>query len=442
MLVEKPIPKYIFSLFKRGVNRDAIVVFGSKSLSAVLGVLSIVIIAKHLGVDEFGSYFFSITTIVIICEIIGKCINISFVSFYAKSINENAEQAYLIYKYAFKINLVAGFVVSICCFFFAEPVALTILNKPEFVVPLKFAAFGSFGNLIWGFLLSTLYARHLFNHSAVLEVIYNVVKVVFVLLLLFYHNLTLVNSLIAYSATQYITVFLFLIVSPKRPRNGKEIPETIIQSFNKEFLRFNRWKFISSILYTIQHRIGYLMLCFFYDVKSIAIYSAAVNLYGGLDLITGTFMTVLLPRVSKFSKKEDFSYFIKRFLKVMVPFSFILLVLILGISNPLFTLTYAEDFFSAVPVFRILVLGGILYLIAAPLCLCFYAINKPELITYMDICAMIISVLSGILLIPTHGIIGAALVALITKLFVTSCVFFMLYHRVYPNFSVRPVEVA
>lgn len=435
------IVKYVQEFFKHNTNRNAIIIFCARIISSGLGLLATFIIAREIGLDDFGKFFFSITGIALISELIGNCVNTTFIRFYSSSLEQNENKGDWVLRFSLKANVIIGVIIGIGCYILAEPIAIKVLGKPDLVTSIRFIALGCLGFLIWGFMLSIYYARQLFMRSAILEIGYNIIKFTFIVFAVIAHALNLVNALIIFVVAPYLCMLATLKYLPINSSTCRTTAERFsFKKEGKELFHFNKWLLLSSVCYAIYSRLSFFLLSHFGDAHSLSLFSAAFNLSLGVDLLTGVSITVLLPKISKLTKREEFIYFIKHFLMAVIPLSLILMGLAFIFAKPLIVTIYTEEFIGAIPAFIILIIGTLLVLMFAPLSLIFYALNIPKYLTYIDVFVLVISVLSGLWIIPSYGIIGAALVSLITKFFLVSGILFFLFMKLYPDFRIGNLQ--
>lgn len=148
----------------------------------------------------------------------------------------------------------------------------------------------------------------------------------------------------------------------------------------------------------------------------LADYGVAFTVGFCFPLLTRSVFIVLLPKVSRMSTSDALSAYRKRILRL-----YPVVLLAAGLATivlPVVLTLFGEEYKTAAPILRVLLLGFGVDVIYAPLGLVFYALKRPQ-------CDMVIHLIQFVLLVPIQivaislwGGVGAALGLLIVRVVV------------------------
>ncbi len=184
----------------------------------------------------------------------------------------------------------------------------------------------------------------------------------------------------------------------------------------KELLK-NSWPLaITTFFIIIYNRIDQVMLFQMKGDKEVGLYSAAVRLVEGLNIIPFAFIGSVYPVMSRFFKSEQDSFEKTVFLSfrylmtVMVPLATLLFI----ITTPLIHLIYGKDYAGSGGAFLVLVWSAVWVCFVAITHYILNATNKQNLNFYLTGTTAGMNVLLNFLLIPSFGIVGASIATLIS----------------------------
>ncbi len=169
------------------------------------------------------------------------------------------------------------------------------------------------------------------------------------------------------------------------------------------------WFGLAALLGTIWQKIDTIMISLLLDMRSVGLYTPAVNFVGIGDMavvaVTGAFFPVLSKAVHKrrITKKELF-----RYVSYFTIAGIIIIVMTFTFANQLIYYTVGPKFIESVDFLNILVVGFAIGLIAVPTALLLDATNNQKVhvlnATYMSLANFGLN----LYLIPIIGAIGAA----------------------------------
>lgn len=422
----------LIQLSKSKVGKDSAIVLIGNFLGAGLGFIATILITRTLGPAEFGLFSVALAVMGIASQISDFGISTGLTRFVSLYLKADIQKANLMLKVSLKFKLIITTIVFIIGFFASESLAIHVFGKPELKPILELAFTGAFGTSLVGYISTTLQARQSFAKFTYINLINPFIKITIIVLLYLTYNLNLLSALTTVIIIPFIA---FLIGSLIIPRDFLETKGDEKEVLN-ELYHFSKWILVSVFCVMIFNRLDVIMLTYFKTIEVVGYYSAAYTFAFVFPLVTGTITTVLLPKVSMISEKEQLRNYIKRSLKVSIPFLFPLIIL-LFISHPLIVYIYGNEYLPAVIIFQILICGFALSIIINPISLIIYSFNKPEILAYLNIMQLILNFIGNVVVIPSYGAIGAAFVTFITSLFASIVVILFVYKLIWSKKYVR-----
>ena len=169
------------------------------------------------------------------------------------------------------------------------------------------------------------------------------------------------------------------------------------------------WFGLAALLGTIWQRIDTIMISLLLDMRSVGLYTPAVNFVGVGDMavvaVTGAFFPVLSKAVHerRITKKELFKY-----VSYFTIAGIIIIVMTFAFANQLIYYTFGPKFTESVDFLNVLIVGFAIGLIAVPTALLLDATNNQKVhvlnATYMSLANFGLN----LYLIPVVGAMGAA----------------------------------
>jgi O-antigen/teichoic acid export membrane protein len=183
----------------------------------------------------------------------------------------------------------------------------------------------------------------------------------------------------------------------------------------KDIFHFSKWVLLSYFATVIASRLDIFLISRYKGQEQVGIYSAALQLSLLLPLLIGSMTTVLLPLVSKYKKKAEYLSYIKKYFIVATAI-IILCIPALIISPYLIKIIFGSKYDSSILIFQILFIAYLPSVLANPISLIVFSMNKPKSITIINYLQLVLAVILNVLLIPRYGIFGAAISFLVTNI--------------------------
>jgi len=393
---------------------QVLLVLLGKSANAGLGFLASVIVARTIGVESFGIYSGAIAIIAIGGQLAGQSLDTAFVRFLSSYWDVDHSRAKLVAAIVFWLHVVTSIVVLGIGLPFADSIAVAFFHDRSLGWLVRIASIGVVGSSFWTYLLSSVQAKQQFTRYTWMSLIVNGLKTGILLSLLVTGALELESALIASVSAFLLSLFIGTLFTSTL--SGIKI-EPVFGDLGllKEILRFGGWTTVVSVLFTIHTRLDIVMLSVFRSPREVGEYSAAAVLISNVDLITVSLITVLFPKVTRLIAKKGLRKYVARVLLLSSIIATLFLPWLV-FADPLIALIFGSRMSSSVMIFRVLFVAFMITFITDPVYLVIYALNKPQVVAYVEASQLAVTVAMNLVLIPVFGALGAAITVLISRL--------------------------
>lgn len=380
--------------------KNVLFVFIGRVIQLAFGMLISIAIARTLGPEKQGIYSMAILLPAILLIFLNFGIssaNIFYIGGKKYSLME-----------IFSANIVCSIVISI----FAILLGLTIIyffsDKLFYGISQEYLLLSLISvpfQLFFGFALAILNGMKDFKKSNILQVFQSFIYFILIVVLFLFFGLGIKEIII--SQTIAIVIVCMIIFT--------QIKNRIVNftlSFNNKILlglfSYGSKDCLVNISSFLHYRIDIFMLNYFLNPLSVGFYFIATSIIEKLWIISDSASIVLFSEVSSETNKERIKKSTPLVCRNIIFINLIVAILFYIISNWIIIFLYSERFLNSVIPFQILLIGLVTIsgwrVLANDLC----GRGKPLLNTYITVASIILNVILNIILIPEHGIVGAA----------------------------------
>lgn len=351
---------------------------------------------------------------------------IKFVSSHLSS--GRANEATHVVKAVFVIKVTFSLTMTVLVFFLADTLARHVFHLPSLSPLLKMAAWGIFFLSMFNFVKATLWAYRRFFAYVVIQFFTDAAKVMTIGVLLLISALTVFSAISVFSLLPLLGIFLgFMYFRDVFPSTkGGHTNKLYLQLFS-----FGKWLFLSNLGRRFLLYIGLVLLARMLNSEAAGIYGLALNLTYIFPILLSTLNSVLLPEVSRFRERKQFTVYYWQSLKISAAFG-ILLAPVLFFAKDIILFFFGERYLESIPVFVWLALGFLFFAVSHILRPILIALDKPHIIAYADLLSVLAMVVGCYVLIPHLGVLAPAITAFFVNLFEMAflCVYSILHiHR-------------
>ena len=421
------------SLFRRittrredgSMGRDLSVAFIGHGLRRALGLLSFILMTRVLSVEAYALFFLAFTWYEIAMYASDFGLNVGLVRFVSKGVRRgDTSSTASVLRGVFVFKIGAGLAVA-AIGYAAAPWLAGLLEVPEVTPYLRVAFVGVLGNHLIRFYEAYFRSRLEFERNALFSLVTPAVIAGAVGWLWWRDSLTALQCQGVHAVAPLIACTLAVVLLPHgflRSKMGG------VEAFSSVW-RFGRWVWVTNVLGTIRFRLNAILLVKLATLTEVGLYAYGDKLASVLSIISTTMTTVYVPRASHLLTRQEFRTLLRRTYRVLAWFVPLAVVLPLGV-RPLIRL-HKPEYLDAAPLFAILFLSILFTIASLPARTVLYSLHKPQVETTVQLIALAVTLAFGIVLIRTHGAIGAAVAMLIQRAISASILMVYVYRVVY-----------
>ncbi len=397
------------SIILSATAKDTYILFLGNLNSAFLGFLFTFFVARNLGRDEFGIFSAALNLVVILTSLSDLGITSALVNFIAKADSENDESTSLKYQ---KAGVIIKFGVTIflsaLVILFAPLISDKLLATSDYMVAV-WVSIISFALFVPMYFSYVLQAKKKFFQSMVVDNIYYLFRLLGLLILIYYGNLTLFGS---FSTAIYgfmaSLIFSFYFLGFKFL--GQKVPGGIY--FN--LIKFSGWIGVNRIISAISGRLDIQMLAVLTTASTTALYSIPARLASFIVILTSSFSSVLAPRFASFGDKTQEKKYLVKSTLALIPIIIVTVIWVI-LAKPFMAIVF-PNYLDSVPVFQALTLSMIPFILTAPsVAAIIYAMGKNVYIGLFSFFQLAAIFLLNSYFIPKYGAIGPTITYAITN---------------------------
>ncbi|MFO0775082.1 MAG: oligosaccharide flippase family protein [Nitrospiraceae bacterium] len=396
------------------ILRDTAVVFVGRVGGAGFGFVMSWAVARWMGPETFGLYSLFIVMLILGNDVLGDGLNPGVVRDYMRHRQTGPFYGSDVLSTALVLRLILGFPMV------AGGIAVAVwgtrlpAHYATYTGPVALGLIGSLGATLLSFALAVWQARQEFVPYGLLAAAVNTLRVASAILLAAVGAFSLNAVMGLHVFFYYLCAGIALwLLWPKLA--GLRITRGLL----KDLMHFGKWPAIASLCFVLQSNLAVPALTYSVNPGEAGLYAAGASLLLLIDFITVSLLTTLLPRVSQLQTQEQWRAYVKRFSPLFLLMAIGLLPFIF-IVRPLIEWLFGPAYSGTVPVLQVLFFGGLGTLLTHPLYPVLYAMNRPQLFSLTQVCALLGWLLAAWWLIPRYGAVGAAWTTLLARLLQTA----------------------
>ncbi|WP_280139762.1 flippase [Salibacterium halotolerans] len=373
-----------------------------QTLSILLGVMIIILLARVLGPDGQGKY----TLLILLPNMLSTLLNMGI----------NAASVYYIGRKLFSIetiyktNVIISLFLSLISILLGIAFALLLqdstfsnINISMVVVSLAALPFLYLNKI----LQSLFQGKEDFQAFNLIVITRQLTTLILMAALVYIVTFGVMGALIAFILGQLITTVLVFYMLKKR-LGVKWNQGSFSNQYTKDALRFGLKAHLSNVLAFINYRADVLIISFFLTPALVGIYTVAVNIAEKLWTVSQSVSAVLYPRISSISSENEKNELTAVVGKTVLLLSFIVCAILFIFSESIVHLLFGHEYNSSIVVLKILLPGIVLFSLDKILSNDLAGRGRPIINLYTSLLTVLINVSLNLYLIPQYGINGSA----------------------------------
>lgn len=391
----------ILGLAKTNTAKDTLVLFSGNVVSALLGFLFTIVVARVLTVSDFGIYSAAQNLIIILTSLSDIGLSSGVVSFMASHLAKgDGKKADEYAKAAFIVKVAVSLSLSLFIIIFAGYVARHWLATVDSGVAYWVSVL-SFLFIADSFLPYILQVKKMFLKSVMIDISVGLPKFLIPLIFIRLGVLTIGTTLLAFAASLVLSVVVGFALT-----GVKFLTSRPQKSVYVDLAKFSGWLGVNRVISSISGKLDVQMMAALAGAVSTGLYSIPSKLSSFLIVLASSFSAVLAPRFAGFSdKKQEKIYLLKASLVTLGIIGLTIVWII--IARPFILILFGAKYLPAVPVFQALCASMIPYLATIPsVTVLIYAMKKTIYIGIFSFFQLAAIFLLNFIFIPRYGAFG------------------------------------
>ncbi|HCB23045.1 hypothetical protein A3B42_02380 [Candidatus Daviesbacteria bacterium RIFCSPLOWO2_01_FULL_38_10] len=377
-------------------------------INGTLGALFYIFLARFLGPSDFGLLTIALTTLVLIADMADIGTNTGLIRFVSANLIQSSDKAYRFLKLSLEIKLFAWAISFLIIFLLAPFLAREVFHKEDLILPLKLAAFGVGGALLFSFATSALQVYQKYFLWSAVNILTNFLRLILILALGYYLTLNVTNGLLVYIILPFFGFFVTLFILPAR----KILAGKNEFSLSKELFRYNIPVAIFTVIAAFSARLDTYLNAALLSAREVGIYGAANQMVAVMPQLVSALGLVASPKFASFQNNKQMLIYFKKF-QFFVSGLCLLGILTIPVAVFLIPLLFGPQYVDAVLPFIFLFLAMIVFLFSIPVhhSIIFY-FGRPDVFIWVSLGHLTIIGGLGYIMISNFGIIGASITVL------------------------------
>ena len=371
---------------------------GANFLITILGLVGSIILARWLGPNQRGVF----AAIILVPTIIQYFVNFGLSSatiYFTAQANSDKNTIW-------SSLILVGFIQSIIGILFGWFIVELYLQKylidtiylgHLYLFTVPFGLFGMYATYM-------LQGSSHFKITNTLKCIVPIGYCVGIVWLKIYQNLSIKNLVYLQLITQfsYLIIAVFLLYKLLLHQFLLKID----RKFIRQMLTYSMKVWFGDVSQLVNYRIDQFLIGAFLSSRELGIYTIAISVAGFTGIFANAVKTIMLPSViARESLQEKINETLKFFKKYWI-FS-IFLHVIFALSLPiLIPIVFGNAYSESIIICQILIIGNFFINAKTVLSGGVLGMGFPEILSYVEVIGMIISLILGILLIRINGLMG------------------------------------
>ena len=402
--------KKITSIAQTHTFKSSIITSLSTFLTAGLGAVFYLFVAKALGVKEYGLFSLSLTFFTIGVTVGDVGMGQSLIKFVGASVDTNYYYPYA--KLALFVKLFLGLIMAVAALTLAFPIA-NFFRHPEISPLLPVIGIAIPLQLLLFLALVILQGQQRFLLWGGIQVGSNLIRLLILGVIILAFTMSSRNVLLGFT----LAIFLAAVVSWAR-LDYRFIFSKISSQHIKDFFDFSKWTAAFMALSSLVSRLDIFLLAKWSgDLSQVGVYSLGVTMASFLPQLGGALGAVTSPKFAGFQDAASASRYLKKS-TLFVILTAVGVALIMIPAALLVVWFTGRDFQASFSPFLILLASFTIFLFTNPLrdCLLYYY-RRPDFFWWLNLGQGTVLIVASFFLIPTYGVAGAAFSVLISHIF-------------------------
>jgi O-antigen/teichoic acid export membrane protein len=175
----------------------------------------------------------------------------------------------------------------------------------------------------------------------------------------------------------------------------------------REVLHFGKWIWGTNLLESGVRRANILLLQAFAGNAVTGYFHVAGRYVEFLSLVFQPLRKYLLPKFTALRERAEIARMLRR-TYALLAWTLLLIPAAWIFAGPVITFAQGPEWRAAVPLFRIIIVARLVFLLTKPMTFVLFSLGRPRVQTWLHLMAAVVYLICAIVLIPLHGASGSA----------------------------------
>lgn len=401
-----------------GASFDAIMLTFVRIVTMLISMVTFKVLAVTFSLEEYGTYasVMLVATTTVSLTVLGLTDAVNY--FYVKELDSEKGKVY-VYT-IFCIQCVIGFASGILLICFKNPIAAYFKNSSvAYLIPgVAFSPLlTNVSNMLQVLFVTTKKAKVIAIRNLIISVLKIVLVTIACIILRSILAVVLITLTLDFASVAYMLIYCKAHIFPINILKAN-------LSLVKEILDYSIPMAAYVLTNTISKNMDKLIIGAMGTSEMVGIYSVASKELP-FDILTASFLTVLIPYITRFVGKKDFhnaATALSNYIQITYIVTWIIAGGALVCSKELMVILYDKKYLPGLPVFCLYIFVDIIKF--ASISLIFSSMNKAkELLCYSGV-ALLLNAIFNIVFFKLWGILGPAIATVVVTLLL-SCIITM-----------------
>ncbi len=422
---------------RKYLRKDALTLFCGGIGASVFAAVEVVVLARFLGLEQFGLF----TLVISYVKIVNSLLDMKIDEAVVKYVTESKEKGKLktvssFVKFFYLVDLSSGILSFAVCILLAG-VANDLFIKSDdafnYVLILSIALLVSTVNQSSHAILQSFKK---FRHSAFFKVFNNFMKLILILTAFIMH-LGLEGFFAAYVLAELVSflvlqIFVNRVLVQEGMSNWLFADLQEIKGQIREVVWFMMNTAISGFLsFVSSSYFPVLVLGYFSGAEASGLYKIARSVMNAVEKIRNPVYSVVYPALTRISARESYKEFrqlvvhsVKEVIKFIIPVS----ILVLIFAEQLTELAFGSEYLPAVDTMRVLIVVMMIYTFSHWRLSALLSLGMSGVKTMVVLASTVLYLSALLILVPKYSHLGAALAYFVPVIFSFIVAIFVFLH--------------
>lgn len=392
--------------FNNYLLKSLSIVFLESIITKALSFVSILILSRQLGPEDYGKYSFVFVIVAFFYAVFDFGMENTAVRFAARE-KDKTQSIFGLYLFT---KIIITSVVIVGLILFGNQV-FSLQGKGEIVQYIPYLIIGYLGESLLFVNDTYLQAIQRFKLRAIINISRYLILVGLIIVLLLNDILLLKYVFLIYFIPLLISLaFIFNYFKFLKSFLSFRLSKGLL----KEIIGYEKWMIMISIPNNTLGRIDFFMISLWVTYEQIGIYNVAFQLSAIVSFIPFAFGKVMLPTMSELSEQE----IVKRTKKIIKPTLIIsaTMLCMVPLVHPIVPLLLGKEYLDSISILQVMLISAIFAFAIVPIEQAVYSLGKPVFITigkYIQLGTIMILIF---MTVPYLGVIWAAISVTLARL--------------------------